>query len=138
MPAPTRAPGHIQDRLPPPTAAMPPTEGPGPLKRLTGLRDSYAALSRTRRELIILGAALALGLLAMPFLIWLAGSRALGPYTHGDNPRAGPFALLADYFAGLSHGSAVFWVVALGPAALLLLIRGFFALLRALPPARRG
>jgi hypothetical protein len=119
-------------------ATTPPTEGLGPLQSLRRVRGSFAALSRPRRELIILGVMLALGLIVMPLLIWLAGNRVLGPYSHGDNPKAGPLALFADYFVGLAHGSAVFWVVALGPAALLLLIRGFFALLRALPAARRS
>jgi hypothetical protein len=100
-------------------------------------RLSFASLTRTQRELIVLGAALGVGLIVMPFLIWVAGNRVLGPYAHGDNPKAGPWALFADYVVGLAHGSAMFWVVALGPLALLLLIRGFFALLRALPPPRR-
>lgn len=90
-------------------------------------------LTRTQRELIVFGAALGVGLLVMPFLIWLVGSRVLGPYTHGDNPRAGAWSLFADYVVGLAHGSSVFWAVALGPAALLLLVRGFFALWRVLP-----
>jgi hypothetical protein len=92
---------------------------------------------RARRELIIYGLALLLGLVGMPFLIWYAGNRILGPYTHGPNTHAGPLALFSDFFAGLLHGSAVFWVVALGPAALLLLLRLFIRLLRALPPVRR-
>jgi len=119
-------------------AATPPTAGPGPLERLRRVPGSFAALSRTQRELIALGAAIAFGVLVMPLLIWLAGNRALGPYTHGDNLRGGPWALFADYVVGLAHGSAIFWLVALGPAVLLLLIRGFLALLRALPPPRRG
>lgn len=119
-------------------AATPPTAGPGPLERLRRVPSSFAALSRTQRELIVLGAAVAFGVLVMPLLIWVAGNRALGPYTHGDNPRGGPWALFADYVVGLAHGSAVFWLVALGPALLLLLIRGFLAVLRALPPPRRG
>ncbi|HVH84909.1 MAG TPA: hypothetical protein VM713_11405, partial [Steroidobacteraceae bacterium] len=69
-------------------------------------------------------------ILGMPFLIWAGGNRVLGPYAHGDNPKAGPWALFADYVVGLAHGSAVFWVVALGPLALVLLIRGFLAFLR--------
>jgi len=109
-----------------------------PLDRLRHPRQSFAALSRTQRELTVAGAALALGLLLMPFLIWLAGNRFLGPYTHGDNPRAGPWALFADYVVGLAHGSAVFWVVALGPLALLVLIRAFLALLRRVPALRRN
>ncbi len=97
---------------------------------LTRLRDTYVAQPRLRRELIICGAAFLFGLLAMPFLIWFGGSRVLGPYTHGQNPHAGPFALFADYFVGLAHGSAVFWAVALGPVLVLLLARLF---MRAVP-----
>jgi hypothetical protein len=119
-------------------AATPPTERPGPLERLRRAPSSFARLSRARRELIVLGVALGFGLLGVPFLVWLAGDRTLGPYAHGDNPHAGPWALFADYVVGLAHGSAVFWLVALGPLLLLLLIRGFLALLRALPPPRRG
>ena len=108
-----------------------------PIEHLARARESFAGLSRARRELIVAGLALAVGLLAMPFLIWVGGNRVLGPYTHGDNPRGGPWALFADYVVGLAHGSAVFWAVALGPLALLTLIRGFFALLRLVPPLRR-
>ncbi|HVN46036.1 MAG TPA: hypothetical protein VMT66_12475 [Steroidobacteraceae bacterium] len=93
---------------------------------------------RVRRELIIYGAALLVGLLAVPPLIWLAGNRVLGPYTHGQNLHGGPLALLQDFFTGLLHGSAVFWVVALGPAALVLLLRLFVALVRAMPPGGRA
>ena len=98
-----------------------------------GWRERLRALSRTQRVLILYGAALLFGLLGVPFLIWLAGNRVLGPYTHGQNPHAGPFALLADFFIGLAHGSAVFWAVALGPALVLLLLRLFLRGLRARP-----
>jgi len=120
-------------------STRPPTEGTAPLERLarlTRLRDTYGTLPRPRRELVIFGLALLCGLIVMPFLIWSAGSRVLGPYTHGQNTHAGPFALVADFFSGLAHGSAVFWAVALGPALLLLLIRLFVALVRALPDPR--
>jgi hypothetical protein len=73
------------------------------------------------------------GLLAMPFLIWYGSGRVLGPYTHGQNLHAGPFALAADYFTGLVHGSAIYWFVALGPALIVLLIRQFWLLWRLLP-----
>jgi hypothetical protein len=111
----------------------PPTRGTPSPERLTHLRDTYEALPRARRELIIYAAALLCGLVPMPLLIWFAGSRVLGPYTHGQNLHAGPLALFADFFVGLAHGSAVFWAVALGPAVLLLLIRLFVRLFRALP-----
>ena len=80
---------------------------------------------RVRLELIVFGALLLFGLVGVPLLSWLAGNRWLGPYTHEQNLHAGPLALLQDYFVGLAHGSAVFWVVALGPAALVLLVRLF-------------
>jgi hypothetical protein len=79
------------------------------------------------------GAALLFGLIGVPLLIWVGGNRVLGPYVHGQNLHAGPFALLQDFFLGLLHGSAVFWAVALGPAALLLLVRLFIALVRRVP-----
>jgi hypothetical protein len=69
----------------------------------------------------------------MPFAIFYGSARVLGPYTHGQNLHAGPFALLGDYFTGLVHGSAVYWLVALGPAALVLLFRLFLILWRSLP-----
>src|SRR3981081_3519337 len=114
----------------------PPPEATAPLQRLAHLRDTSGALPRPRRELVIFGLALLCGLIVMPVLIWFAGSRVLGPYTHGQNSHAGPFALVADFFSGLAHGSVVFWAVALGPAVLLLLIRLFVALVRALPDPR--
>jgi len=107
----------------------PPTDGPEPEAR---------GLTRTQRELIVLGAALGVGVLVMPLLIWLAGNRVLGGYLHGENPGAGPWSLFADYVVGLAHGSAVFWAVALGPLVLLLLVRGFLALWRVLPQTRGG
>jgi len=110
-----------------------PTPAPPPPAHLTRERDTDAALPWARRELIIYGSALLVGLILMPFLIWFGGNRVLGPYIHGQNAHAGPFALFGDFFLGLVHGSAVFWAVALGPAVLLLLIRLFVRLYRALP-----
>jgi hypothetical protein len=113
---------------PPPTEAAAPRERPPAAAAATS-----DALPWVRREALMLGGALLCGLILMPFLIWLAGDRVLGPYTHGQNLRAGPLALLEDFFTGLGHGSAVFWVVALGPVVFLLLIRLFVRLMRALP-----
>jgi hypothetical protein len=92
---------------------------------------------RVRRELIVFGVLLLFGLIGVPLLIWVGGNRVLGPYVHGQNLHPGPLALLQDFFLGLVHGSAVFWVVALGPAALLLLVRLFIVLVRAVPPVGR-
>jgi hypothetical protein len=70
------------------------------------------------------------GLLVVPVLTWLIGSRVLGPYSRGAEVHNTPFALLSDFFSGLVHGYVVFWVVALGPVVFLLLIRICLALLR--------
>src|SRR5947208_6077118 len=97
----------------------PPTDGMAPLARLTRLRERYGALPRAKRELAIFGIALLFGLIAMPFLIWFAGNRVLGPYIHRQSPHARPFALAADFLLGLLRGSPVSLSVALRPAVLL-------------------
>jgi hypothetical protein len=119
-------------------ASTPPTPEPAPPERSLRSRLSLGALSPLRRELIAVGVTLAFGILVMPFLIWLGGNRVLGPYTHGDDLKAGPWGLFADYVVGLVHGSAVFWGVALGPLLLLLLVQGFLTLLKTVPQLRRG
>jgi len=96
----------------------------------TRLRRSFADLSWFSREVLILALCLILGVTVVPILIWMAGNHALGPYTHGSNTHAGPLALLADFFAGLSRGALTFWLVALGPTILILLLRVFVAVLR--------
>ena len=90
-----------------------------------------------RREVLILGIGLAIGLILMPFLIWLVGNRVLGPYTHGQDASAGtgPMRLLADYFSGLAHGSVIFWCVAVGPYVLLQFMRLLYRFLRSRPAA---
>lgn len=90
----------------------------------------WRGLSRLQRELVFFAAELLFGVVVVPLLIWVAGNRVLGGYTHGANPHAGPGALLADFFTGLGNGSSVFWLVALGPAILVALVRGCVYLLR--------
>jgi hypothetical protein len=88
-----------------------------------------------RRELLFLGIALACGFVLIPVAIWLVGNRILGPYTHGVEPAGGPMRLLGDFFAGLAHGSVIFWCVALGPYFLLWFVRLFWGVIRYAPPA---
>jgi hypothetical protein len=90
-----------------------------------GVAGFWAAL---RRELIILGAALAFGVLAVPPLLWLAGPRFLGPY-----PGGGPGAIVANFFRGLASGESGFWIIALGPYLILTALRALIALVRARP-----
>jgi hypothetical protein len=63
-------------------------------------------------------------------LTWYVGSRVLGPYSRGTEVHNNAFALLADFFAGLAHGYVIFWIVALGPAVFLLLLRIVIAVAR--------
>ena len=96
-----------------------------------------------RRELIIFGVALACGFIAVPLLIWVVGNRILGPYVHTQDPTAGtgPMRLMADFFAGLTHGSVIFWCVVIGPYVLLTLIRFLWACVRSpdlRPSSSRG
>jgi hypothetical protein len=79
-----------------------------------------------RRELILLGVGLILGLLLVPVLIDLLGARALGPYAGGDLK-----AFLAHFYRGLGIGSPGFWMVALGPYVMILLVRALVFLIRA-------
>jgi hypothetical protein len=104
-----------------------------PLEVQTPERKSVAIL---RRELIFLGIALAAGFVLIPLAIWLVGNRILGAYTHAQDPTAGtgPARLLADFFAGLSHGSVIFWCVALGPLLLISLARLFWGAIRHTSP----
>jgi hypothetical protein len=79
-----------------------------------------------RRELILLGVGLILGLLLVPILIDLLGPRALGPYAGG-----GLGAFLGHFYRGLGSGGLGFWMVALGPYVMILLVRGLGFLVRA-------
>lgn len=107
-----------------------PSGSPGHLAQA----QAFGLETRTRRALALFGAALALGVLILPLLIWIVGHRILGPYTQGEDPRSlGPFALYGDYFSGLAHGWLGYWAVALGPAVLLLGARLWLTLLRRLP-----
>jgi hypothetical protein len=80
--------------------------------------DVPASRRHLIRELVIFAAACLTGFLIVPLLIWTVGHSALGPYNAG-----GPGRLLADFMRGLAHGSPIYWAVALGPYALILLVR---------------
>ena len=91
---------------------------------------------RVRLELIILGIALFCGFVLIPLAVWLVGNRILGPYTHGqDTSNGGPMRLLGDFFAGLGHGSVIFWCVVIGPYVIVSLARLLYLFIRWWPPA---
>ena len=64
-------------------------------------------------------AAVLLGFLVLPALIYVAGSAALGRY---EGASVGN--LYRSVYQGLGHGNLASWIVVLGPAALILLARG--------------
>jgi hypothetical protein len=82
-------------------------------------RDWYLAQPRLNFEAITVGAALLVGLLVMPALIFVAGSFTLQPYD------GGLFALYYDFFKGLFAPQASFWCVVAGPFVFLTLLRVF-------------
>jgi hypothetical protein len=80
---------------------------------------------RQERELWLAGGAVAFGLLVLPFLIYLAGSITLGPYESGS-----VWLYLLDFLKGLMRPHLAYWLIALGPYLLILLLRGLLALRR--------
>jgi hypothetical protein len=82
------------------------------------VRNCYAGLSPTwRRELRIGGLWLAFGLLAMPFLIYLAGVLTLGPY------EGGLLAFLGSLLAAFFTLRLTAWLLVFGPYLLFTAVR---------------
>ncbi len=79
-------------------------------------------------ELILLSAALAVGLLVLPALIYGVGLALLGAYGQGG----GLSEFYGDFFADLATPVGRAWLLACGPALMLYLVRLIFL------GARRG
>ena len=79
-----------------------------------------------RREFLWLLIALPVGVLLLPPLIWLVGSHVFGAYAAGNTRD-----LVDHFFRGLGHGQQAFWIVALGPYAVVLSVRLTVAAVRA-------
>ena len=71
-----------------------------------------------RRELLWVLIALPVGVLLLPPLIWLVGSRVFGAYAGG-----GTRDLVDHFYRGLAQGQEAFWIVALGPYLVLIALR---------------
>jgi hypothetical protein len=78
---------------------------------------------RLRFELIFTGVWLAIGLFAVPAVIFAVGGALLGPY--GDNAGLGRF--YGDFFGDLAEPSVRAWAIALVPLVLITLLRLVFA-----------
>jgi hypothetical protein len=94
------------------------------------MRQWYAGLSPTwRRELRIAGLWFAFGLLAMPFLIYMAGVLTLGPY------EGGLLAFLGSLLAAFFTLKLTAWLLVLGPYLLFTAVRLLTRPLRRAPEA---
>ncbi len=79
----------------------------------------HSGSKRMRHELVLLGAALLLGLLIVPTLIHYVGLQVFGSGT--DPATLGDF--LGRYFAGLGAMNKTVWLLALSPYLLLWWLR---------------
>ena len=77
---------------------------------------------RLRFELIFASLGLAFGLFLLPALIYWVGAALLG--TYGE--KAGLSTFYVDFYADLADGTSRTWLLALGPLALVYLMRGVF------------
>jgi hypothetical protein len=78
--------------------------------------------NRLRFELLFASAWLAAGLFVLPAVIYAFGATLLGPY--GDAKGLG--TLYADFFRDLAEPSGRTWAIALGPLAIVTLMRAVF------------
>jgi hypothetical protein len=80
--------------------------------------------SRLRFELIFGSVWLAIGLFALPAIIYGVGVALLGPYGEGQGASLGVF--YANFFGDLASGEVRTWLLALGPLLLISLVRLVF------------
>ena len=79
---------------------------------------------RLRFELILSSVLLALGLFAVPAIVYWVGIKLLGPYGEGAGAALSTF--YADFFGDLASGTGRAWSLALGPLVLVSLVRLLF------------
>jgi hypothetical protein len=83
------------------------------------VRPQRGAGSRARRELVLLGVALLLGLLVVPAMIHYVGLQVFGP---GEDS-ASLAAFLGRYLSGLGAMNKIVWLLVLSPYLLLIWLR---------------
>jgi hypothetical protein len=83
---------------------------------------SPAPHARTRFEVIFASAWLAVGLFALPAVIYFVGVLMLGPY----KPGAGLMQFYTDFFGDLAEPTLRAWILAFGPLVLVTVVRLIF------------
>ncbi|HNR23163.1 MAG TPA: hypothetical protein PKL49_09075 [Steroidobacteraceae bacterium] len=86
---------------------------------------AYRARSPLAREALLALIALIVGVTLLPLAVYYTGVEILGPYSEG-----GLWRFWGDFFKGLARGGLSWWLIALGPYALLLFARGARGALR--------
>jgi hypothetical protein len=79
---------------------------------------------RLRFELIFASVWLAVGFFLVPAVVFWVGIALLGPYGEGQGAGLGTF--YGDFFGDLANGEVRAWSLALGPLALISLIRALY------------
>jgi len=79
---------------------------------------AYRARPPLVREALIALIALIVGITLLPLAVYYTGVEILGPYSEG-----GLWRFWGDFFKGLARGGLSWWLIALGPYALLLFAR---------------
>jgi hypothetical protein len=96
----------------PPQNAAPPPAAP----------DQTGRRQRIRKECVLAGVCLGIGLIVLPALIYGFGSTVLGAY--GGGPHIGSF--FGDYFRNLASGTFRTWLLVLTPYLTVLALRFVF------------
>jgi hypothetical protein len=87
----------------------------------------------TRRDVLLFAAALAFGVLALPFLVYLTGTYVFGRYAAG-----GALGFFGDFTRGLATLRWHAWALALGPVAIVAVWYGLWRLASPTAPTRAG
>ena len=82
------------------------------------LLEAYRSRPLLAREALLLLGAILIGLIVLPIAVYCTGHEVLGPYARG-----GLLHFWGDFFLGLAHGELPWWLLALGPYALVMFCR---------------
>ncbi|MBV6417264.1 MAG: hypothetical protein CMLOHMNK_01910 [Steroidobacteraceae bacterium] len=85
---------------------------------MRSLLAAFRSPSLPVRECALLAAALLVGITIVPIAVYFSGHEVFGAYTGG-----GLFRFWGDFFVALFRGNLPWWILALGPYALLMFIR---------------